>query len=62
LLSNLGYRNHIGESTYDLNVANALITWLESNFEDELNMVVADPSDFEMTDFHYSAEDNRMRR
>ncbi len=62
ILSKFGYKNQVGHRVFDYQTAKELIDWLEENYSDLLNLVVADPFDFDKNEVHYSVETNKMTK
>lgn len=60
ILSDINYKNGIGYRKFTLVVAEVLIKWLEDNFLETLNLVKADPYDFDKSESHYSVNTNRI--
>jgi len=60
MLQALGYVNRIDHRVFKQPLANPLIQWLENEYQDSLNLVLADPFDFDKADKHYSLKTNRM--
>lgn len=62
LLTNIGYKNQVGHRVFDYNVANELVDWVESKHNNILNLVIADPFDFDKSEAHYSVDTNRLTK
>lgn len=62
LLSGIGYKNGINHRVYDYNIAGTLVNWLEDTYSDCLNMVIADPFNFDHSEAHYSVKTNKISR
>lgn len=61
LLESLGFRNGRNYRVYDeLKCAN-ILDWLHMRFGRELNVVIADPFDFDNSSRRYSAKDNKIK-
>jgi len=60
ILSEIGYKNGINHRVYDYNVARKLVKWIEDNFSDSLNLVLADPFNFDKSEAHYSVNTNKI--
>ncbi|MBS1687462.1 MAG: hypothetical protein JSS96_01960 [Bacteroidetes bacterium] len=60
IMTNLGYKNGVGHRKYTIEEAQPLVTWLESAYSDKLNLVTADPFDFDKSEAHYSVQTNKI--
>jgi len=60
ILSELGYENGINHRVYEYNVAKKLVDWIENNYSDSLNLVLADPFNFDRSEAHYSVDTNKI--
>jgi Nucleotide modification associated domain 2 len=60
LLNVLGYKNQIGHRVFEAPADEALIDWIQSNFEQ--NMIVDDPFDFESADARYDYGTDHISR
>lgn len=60
LLTDIGYENRLGHRVFDYQIASGLVEWVENSYRDSLNLVLADPFDFEHNKAHYSYETNKM--
>lgn len=60
ILSDIKYKNGIGHRKFSYELAEDLINWLENSYSELLNLVVADPYDFDKSDAHYSVHNNRV--
>lgn len=60
ILTQLKYKNNQGHRKFPAEAASELVDWLESNFVESLNMVSADPFNFDKSDAHYSVKTNRV--
>lgn len=60
VLKSLNYKNSRGHKKYTLSETDDLISWLELNNHDYLNLVKADPFNFEQSNAHYSAQNNKI--
>ncbi|MEM9856501.1 MAG: hypothetical protein AAF843_04070 [Bacteroidota bacterium] len=58
LLANLPFENRVGHRRYDLERGKDIIDWLKHDYSNNLNLVLADPFDFDQSDAHYSFETN----
>ena len=62
ILTEVGYKNCRSHRVFDLDACRELVRWLELTFAESLNMVIADPFDFENSDMRYSAGNDRISR
>lgn len=60
LLDAIGYQNNRGHRVFSSEQCHALIEWLNSTAETSLNIVCADPFDFDNSDSRYSVKNNRI--
>ncbi|HEY0761806.1 MAG TPA: hypothetical protein VGD61_05475 [Pyrinomonadaceae bacterium] len=60
LLNRIGYKNARGYRVFKDGEADSLINWLHNTLVGALNLVLADPFNFEMSHKRYSASDNRV--
>ncbi|GAB3879354.1 hypothetical protein GCM10028824_42670 [Hymenobacter segetis] len=60
MLSAIGYVNAIDHRVFPHPAAEPLIQWIEREHADSLNLVLADPFNFDKSTGHYSVETNRM--
>ncbi|RYE52842.1 MAG: hypothetical protein EOP48_15605 [Sphingobacteriales bacterium] len=60
ILNQLGYQNRMGHRKFTFENASLLVNWIDEEFADMLNLVVADPYDFDQSDAHYSVKTNRI--
>lgn len=60
ILNQLGYKNGVGHRKYSYDQARPLVNWLERRFFKTLNLVIADPFDFDQGDAHYSVQTNKV--
>lgn len=60
ILTDLNYKNGVGHKKYDLDATGGLIPWLETEHLASLNLVSADPFNFDQSNAHYSAETNKV--
>ena len=60
ILKALNYANGIGHRKYTAAEANELLVWLEKSNADKLNLVIADPFNFEQSAAHYSVKTNKV--
>ncbi len=60
ILAELKYENRVGHSKYTLEEAERLVSWLEKKYSGKLNLVVADPFDFNRSEAHYSVLTNKV--
>jgi hypothetical protein len=60
IISEIGYKNRIGQSTYDEQRCVRLIDWLFTNFGLRINFVQGDPFDFEISGKRYSGLGSRV--
>jgi hypothetical protein len=61
ILAKMGYQNRRNYRVFHDSQFDNLIAWLEETFADSLNLVLADPFDFESSTRRYSAHDNKIR-
>jgi hypothetical protein len=61
LLESIGFRNGRNYRVFDQLTCAPLLAWLHGAFGGSLNLVLADPFDFENSDKRYSVEDNKVR-
>lgn len=57
----LGYSNGRNYRVYDGDAWEPLIAWLERTYGNSLNVVLADPFDFDSSGQRYSVRDNKIR-
>lgn len=60
ILDGLGYANKINHRVFDLALAIDLVRWIEKNYGSSVNLVLADPFNFDKSSSHYSYETNRI--
>lgn len=60
ILDDMGYKNGIGHRKFTMEEANALIDWLDKGNKDNLNLVMADPFNFDRSEAHYSVNTNKI--
>ncbi len=60
ILNRLCYKNGVGHRKYSYDQAKHLVVWLEEKYRDRLNLVVADPFNFDHSDAHYSVHTNKV--
>jgi len=60
LLQEIGYKNHVGHRVFDYEIAVNLVKWIEEEYISSLNLVLADPFNFDKSESHYSYETNKM--
>ncbi len=60
ILEGLNYRNNQGHRLFPLHIASELVDWLERDYCELLNKVLADPFNFDRSEAHYSVKTNRM--
>jgi len=60
ILDSIGFENVRNYRVYDLDECAALIEWLQSSFQNLLNLVIADPFDFNESEKRYSVGDNKI--
>jgi Nucleotide modification associated domain 2 len=60
ILRDLGYENGRNHRFFKPPLTDPLIQWLENEYQDSLNLVLADPFDFDKADKSYSLKSNRM--
>ncbi|KFE97343.1 hypothetical protein IX39_20310 [Chryseobacterium formosense] len=60
ILNSLNYKNGVGHKKYNISDANPLILWIESEYFNNLNLVMADPFNFEQSSAHYTVETNKV--
>jgi len=60
ILSNLEYENGVGHRKYTCEKAKELLEWIEENYSKKLNLVIADPYDFDKSEAHYSVQTNKV--
>ena len=60
LMTQLNYINGRNHRVFPFEAASPLVGWVESTFSDWLNLVKADPFNFDNSGAHYSAETNRV--
>jgi len=56
----LNYRNRIGHRVFDLAIAKNIVKWVEENFKESINLVLADPFNFDQCHAHYSVQTNAI--
>ena len=61
LLEAIGYKNSRSYRVFAESTCAPLLAWLHGSFERMLNIVSADPFDFEISERRYSAKDNKVR-
>jgi hypothetical protein len=61
LLASMGYENGRNYRVFDEGACAALIEWLHASFSQALNLVSADPFDFNSSEKRYSAHDNKIK-
>lgn len=60
ILNSLKYKNGVGHRKYNISDANPLILWIESEYVNNLNLVMADPFNFEQSSAHYTVQTNKV--
>jgi hypothetical protein len=60
LTDDIGYKNGIGHRVFNADVAVSIVNWIEEEFKESLNIVVADPFNFDKSDAHYSVHTNKI--
>jgi hypothetical protein len=60
IFRDMGYENKIGHRRFNLQQAEPLINWLQETYPDSINLVLADPFDFDRSEAHYSVNTNRI--
>ena len=60
ILNRLGYKNGVGHRKFAYEKAKTLVTWIEKNYTGKLNLVLADPFDFDQSHAHYSVQTNKV--
>lgn len=60
MLSAIGYVNAIDHRVFPHPAAEPIIQWIEQEYADSLNLVLADPFNFDKSTGHYSVKTNRM--
>lgn len=60
ILDDMKYKNGIGHRKFAYEFAKPLVDWLEEKYSQSLNLVMADPYDFDKSDAHYSVNTNRI--
>lgn len=60
ILNALGFKNGIGHRVYNETICIDLINWLHDTFGDSLNLVKADPFDFDKSEARYSTANNKI--
>lgn len=60
IINELGYKNRVGHRRFEYDQAKELITWLETTYSEKLNLVTADPYDFDHSSAHYSVQTNKV--
>ncbi len=60
ILDSMGYKNGRNYRVFDENACTALLDWLHTSFHKLLNLVIADPFDFDKSDRRYSAATNKI--
>lgn len=60
ILNRLGYKNRMGHRKFPFKKAKSLVVWLERRFSGKLNLVIADPFDFDQSKAYYSVHTNKV--
>lgn len=60
LLDSMGYRNGRGYRVFEIEKCADLIDWLETSYRRSLNVVTADPFDFDRSEKRYSVKGNKI--
>jgi hypothetical protein len=60
ILSSIGYRNGRQHRTYEWPKGSLLVNWIETNFWNSRNHVLADPFNFDRSQAHYSVRTNQV--
>lgn len=60
ILTDLNYVNGIGYRKFCFEEAKSIVEWLENDFFDKLNLVIADPFDFDKSEAYYSVHNNKV--
>jgi len=60
ILDGLGFKNQMGHRVFNFDEGRSIIQWIESQYGDSLNLVLADPFDFDQSEAHYSVKTNRV--
>lgn len=60
IMDSLNYKNGVGHRKRNLSAAADLISWLEREYATNLNLVIADPFNFEQSSAHYSVQTNKI--
>lgn len=60
ILVNLNYKNRIGYNKYDVEQGKEIVNWVDDNYSDRKNLVMADPFDFDKSEAHYSVQSNKV--
>ena len=60
LLQALGYKNGQGYRVFDESECVEILAWLHQAFGESLNLVIADPFDFDSSEKRYSIRDNKV--
>ena len=61
ILKSIGYRNGRNYRVFEAPQCTSFLQWLHQSFKGALNVVSADPFDFQNNERRYSAKDNRVR-
>lgn len=60
ILHNIGFVNGIGHRKYTIQQAAPLVDWLFETYANSINLILADPFDFDKSEAHYSVNTNRI--
>ena len=60
LLTSIGYKNGRNYRVFDSNACVGLIDWLQQSFKRSLNIVVADPFQFDQSEKRYTGEGSKI--
>lgn len=60
ILDEIGFKNKVGHRKFELATAQKLIDWLEQEYGDQKNLLVADPFNFDKSAAHYSVANNKV--
>ena len=60
LLTSIGYKNGRNYRVFDLYTCAEIVVWIENTFETSLNIVVADPFQFDRSEKRYSGEGSKI--
>ncbi|MBC9911042.1 hypothetical protein [Chitinophaga varians] len=60
ILTDIGYKNKRNHRKYPYSQARGLVEWIEKNYSTSLNIVLANPFNFEISVAHYSAKTDKI--